>query len=100
MLTILGPNRKVRGNLSRRDVLRAGVLGFGGLTLPNLLRLREASGATTAARPKSVIMIWLRGGASHIDSYDMKPDAPAEIRGEFSPTATNVPGIQICALMP
>ena len=45
-------------------------------------------------------MIWLRGGASHIDSYDMKPNAPAEIRGEFKPISTNVPGIQICEYMP
>ena len=45
-------------------------------------------------------MIWLRGGPSHIDSFDMKPDAPAEIRGEFQPIATNVPGIQICEHMP
>ena len=51
-------------------------------------------------RPKSVIMIWMRGGPSHIDSFDMKPDAPAEIRGEFQPIATNVPGIQICEYMP
>lgn len=86
--------------LSRRSCLSAGLFGFAGLSLPNLLKLRAAQGASTASRPKSVIMIWLRGGPSHIDSYDMKPAAPAEIRGEFSPTATNVPGIQICDLMP
>ena len=98
MLTYLGPSRKCRGNLSRRDVLSAGVLGFAGLTLPDVLRLRAATPQST--RPKSVIMIWLRGGASHVDSYDMKPNAPAEIRGEFSPIKTNVVGIQVCEHMP
>jgi hypothetical protein len=102
-------SNRLNPRLSRRDCLRVGALGLGGLSLPQLLRLREAQGATgptagggkpAARRPKSVIMIWLRGGASHIDSYDMKPDAPVEVRGEFRPTATNVPGIQICDLMP
>jgi hypothetical protein len=83
--------------MSRRDVLRVGGLAFAGLTLADVLRLRAAS---DAGRGKSVIMIWLRGGASHIDSYDMKPDAPAEIRGEFRPIPTNVPGIHVCEHMP
>src|SRR5205085_2654873 len=74
MLTLLGPNRKCRGQLSRRDVLKVGALGLGGLSLPSVLRLR-AHGSSTASRDKSVIMVWLRGGPSHIDSYDMKPDA-------------------------
>jgi hypothetical protein len=95
MLSFLGPNRKYRGGVSRRDVLRVGV--FAGLTLADVLRLRAAS---NAGRGKSVIMIWLRGGPSHIDSYDMKPDAPAEVRGEFRPIPTNVPGIQVCEHLP
>lgn len=99
MLTVLGPNRKCRGELSRRDVLRVGALAFGGLTLADLLRLR-ATGGADAGRAKSVIMIWLRGGPSHIDSYDMKPVAPLEIRGEFRPIQTNVPGIEICEHTP
>src|SRR5687767_12022234 len=99
MLTFLGPRRKCRGNVSRRDVLRAGALAFGGLTLADVLRLR-ALGAPAVSRPKSVIMIWMRGGPSHIDSYDMKPDAPSEFRGEFKPIDTNVPGIQICEHLP
>lgn len=82
---------------NRRDLLRVGGLAFAGLTLADVLRLR--AGATTH-RAKSVILIWMRGGPSHIDSYDMKPDAPAEIRGEFRPIATNVPGVQICEHMP
>ena len=81
------------------ELLRVGGLAFAGLTLADILRLRAAA-SPEAGRSKSVIMIWLRGGASHIDSYDMKPDAPAEIRGEFRPIATNVPGIQICEHMP
>lgn len=87
---------------TRRNCLRAGLFGFGALSLPELLRGREVAAAATgaSARPKSVILIWLRGGASHIDSWDMKPEAPTEIRGEFRQTKTNVPGIEICDLMP
>ncbi len=98
MLRILGPGKKLCDGITRRELLRVGGLAFAGLSLADVLRLRAASNET--GRPKSVIMIWLRGGASHIDSYDMKPDAPAEIRGEFQPIATNVPGIQICEHMP
>jgi len=99
----IGTSNRLNPRLSRRDCLKVGALGLGGLSLPQLLRLQSAQAAignAPARRPKSVIMIWLRGGASHIDSYDMKPDAPVEVRGEFRPTATNVPGIQICDLMP
>jgi len=87
--------------LSRRDVLRVGGLSFAGLTLADVLR-RRAQGAEADARAhaKSVILIWMRGGPSHIDSFDMKPDAPAEVRGEFQPISTNVPGIQICEHLP
>lgn len=98
MLTFVGPLRR-HGRASRRDVLKAGGFVLGGLTLADLLRGRAAAGSTGAPH-KSVIMIWLRGGPSHIDSYDMKPDAPPEIRGEFNPIATNVPGIAVCELMP
>src|SRR5215216_6753644 len=97
MFTILGPDRPGRGRVSRRDVLRVGGLTAAGLALPDVLRLRAAP---DAGRGKSVILVWLRGGPSHIDSYDMKPNAPAEIRGEFEPIRTNVPGIQICEYMP
>ncbi len=99
MLTLLGARRQCLGKISRRDVLRVGALAFGGLTMADVLRLHADAGST--ARPtKSVIMIWLRGGPSHIDSYDMKPLAPAEIRGEFRPIRTCVPGIDICEYMP
>lgn len=97
MLTWMGPERICR-RVTRRDVLRAGVLGVGGLTLSQLLALRAIAGQANSR--KSVILIWLRGGASHIDSFDMKPDAPPEIRGEFRPISTNVPGIQVCEHLP
>jgi hypothetical protein len=85
--------------ISRRDALRIGTLGIGGLTLADLLRLR-AHGQAAPAANKSVILINLPGGPPHIDMYDLKPDAPAEYRGEFKPTRTNVPGFDICELMP
>ena len=90
-----------QSKLSRRDLLQVGGLAFAGLTLADVLRLQAASPATSGSRRgKSVIMIWLRGGASHIDSYDMKPNAPQEIRGEFNPIRTNVPGVQVCEYLP
>ena len=83
--------------LSRRNFLRVGSLGLGGLMLGDLLRLRAEE---SAPRAKSIIMVLLIGGPSHIDMYDMKPDAPVEVRGEFSPIRTNVPGMDICEHMP
>ncbi len=99
MWNCYGPLRRCRDNLSRRDVLQVGALALPGLMLGDVLRL-QARAATASARPKSVIMIWMRGGPSHIDSVDMKPEAPPEIRGEFRPIATNVPGVHICEYMP
>jgi hypothetical protein len=87
------------GSLSRRSFLQVGALALGGLTLGDVLRLRAAS-LSTKRRQKSVIMIFLSGGPSHLDMYDMKPLAPREYRGEFSPVRTNVPGIEVCELMP
>lgn len=101
MLDFFGPMRRCRTNVSRRDVLRVGGLAFAGLTLADVFRLQaQAAPQEAAGRNKSVILIWMRGGPSHIDSFDMKPAAPAEVRGEFSPISTNVPGIQICEYMP
>jgi Protein of unknown function (DUF1501) len=100
MLTLWGNNKHLTGDgLSRRDILRVGTLGVAGLTLADLLRLR-AHGQEKRSAGKAVIMIYLAGGPSHIDLYDMKPDAPVEIRGEFRPIRTNVPGIDICEHMP
>lgn len=102
MLSFHGPRRECRWGVSRRDSLQVGALGLAGLTLADVLRLRDCQAAEERgpASPKSVILIWLRGGASHIDSWDMKPNAPAEVRGEFRPIATNVPGIEICEHLP
>ena len=99
MLSILGRGTKLCDGVTRREALRIGGLALAGLTLADVLRLRAEAG-TGSGREKSVIMIWLRGGASHIDSYDMKPNAPSEVRGEFQPISTNVPGIQVCEYLP
>jgi hypothetical protein len=86
--------------ITRRSFLQAGALALGGLTLDELLRGRAESAGSANQRQKSVIMVHLSGGPSHLDMYDMKPEAPREYRGEFSPIRTNVPGIEICELMP
>jgi len=89
------------GPIKRREFLRIGLSGFATLSLPGLFQLR-ARGAT-AEKPKArtaVILVWLRGGASHLETYDPKPDAPSEYRGVFSPISTCVPGTQICELLP
>lgn len=86
---------------NRREFLRAGVLGAGaawGLSLPQLLRAE--AGSSPAQRETSVVILWMRGGPSHIDMWDMKPDAPAEFRGEFQPVSTKIPGIQLCEHLP
>src|SRR5438477_3119027 len=100
MLTFWGSQRRFCDGLSRRDFLKVGALAIGGLALPDLLRLK-AQGSTRAGSPgKAIIMVYLNGGPSHIDLYDLKPDAPVEYRGEFKPIRTNVPGMDICELMP
>src|SRR5947207_10690818 len=100
MLSFFGPQHRLCDGLSRRGFLQAGALAMGGLTLADLLRAR-ALGAESAGTPgKAVIMVYLNGGPSHIDLYDLKPDAPVEIRGEFKPIKTNVPGFDISELFP
>jgi hypothetical protein len=100
MLTILGRSHKFCDNLSRRSFLRVGALGMGAgaLSLANVFRA-EAQTAKPA-RQKSVIHIFLGGGPPHQDMWEIKTDAPKEIRGEFKPIATNVPGIDICEVFP
>jgi hypothetical protein len=101
MLTIHDPsNGRGTGGSTRRDFLRVGALALGGLTLGDVLRLRAEAPWSGDPRQKSVIMIFLSGGPSHLDMYDLKPDAPVEYRGEFRPIQTNVPGMQVCELMP
>lgn len=87
-------------NLSRRELLRVGLGGFAGLSLPGLLSLRAQAGKPAAASQTAVILVWLRGGASHLETFDTKPDAPAEYRGPYRPVRTNVPGIEISELLP
>ena len=101
MLSIFGqtvPRQKRCDGVSRRDFLRIGGLGMGGVTLSQLLQLEAQAGARNAH--KSVIMIYLCGGPPHQDMYDIKADAPQEIRGPFSAIPTNVPGIDICEKLP
>ena len=83
---------------SRRDFLRIGALGLGGLTLPSLLRAEAKNGVGNSHR--SVIMIYLTGGPPHQDMIDLKPNAPVDIRGEFAPSSTIVPGVQLSELKP
>ena len=96
MLSILAPSPTRSGfcdGVSRRNFLKIGTLGLGGLALPQLLQAEAASGIRQSH--KAVIMIFLPGGPSHQDMFDLKSDAPREVRGEFRPIATNVPGIHI-----
>jgi len=98
MLTILGNRHQLCDKVSRREALRIGALGVGGLTLADLLRADAQAGKSNSH--KAVIMIYMCGAPSHQDMYDLKMDAPAEIRGEFRPIPTNVPGIEISEHMP
>ncbi len=100
MLTqLLGKRQSFCDRVSRRSFLQIGAAGIGGLTLPALLR-SEATATQPGVSQKSIINVYLPGGPSHIDMFDLKPDAPAEIRGEFHPIKTTVPGMDICYLMP
>ena len=98
MLTILGQRQRFCDRVSRRDFLRIGGLAMGGLTLPKLLQAEQAAGGR--ATGKSIINIYLPGGPTHMDTFDMKPKAAKEFRGELMPVATSVPGMEICELMP
>ena len=84
--------------LTRRSFLQIGGLAMGGLTLDGLLRAEERSGSGPSH--KSIIMVYLSGGLAHQDSFDLKPDSPPEVRGEFHPIETSVPGLSICELLP
>src|SRR6185436_15268248 len=87
--------------LSRRGFVKAGILGTAGLSLSQLLRQEaRATGANHAPRTNSVIILWMRGGPSHIDMWDPKPDAPVEYRGEFGVSTTSVPGILLSDMLP
>src|SRR4051812_16060345 len=101
VLTLWGNGERFCDGVTRRGFLQVGALGAG-LTLAEMLRQRagaaQAGGGKSST--KSVILIYLPGGPSHMDMYDLKPDAPKEFRGEFNPIKTNVPGVEICEHFP
>jgi hypothetical protein len=105
MLSILGQRGRLCDTLSRRELLGVGGLGLIGLNLPTFLAKQAAAGETAPrpagfGRARSVILLYLQGSPSHIDLWDPKPQAPAEIRGEFKTLATNVPGIMLSEVLP
>src|SRR6516165_9344757 len=104
MLSILGRSVRLCDGISRREVLRVGGLAFTGLMWSDLLRGRAAAStqkpAATFGKAKACILIFNYGGPSHLDTWDLKPDAPAEVRGEFKPIPTSVPGLSITEHLP
>src|SRR6476469_7365733 len=103
MITLLGSPRRCCDGITRRETLKAGALSLlgGYFNLPALLHAEESRRLhDRSGRAKSVILLYLLGGAPTQDMFDLKPNAPEKIRGEFRPIASNVPGIQICELMP
>jgi hypothetical protein len=103
MFSLFGPGTGARGGWTRREWLRVGGLSLLGLDVAGLARLRASPVASPVAdrrRHNACVFLFLFGGPSHIDLWDMKPDAPAEVRGEFRPVATRVPGIRVCEHLP
>jgi hypothetical protein len=106
MLRILGSSKKLCSGISRREMLRAGGLGLFGLGLADYLRLSDAQATTkpklhaSFGKAKACILLYLYGSPSQLETFDMKPDAPVEIRGEFKPIPSSVPGLPVCELLP
>ena len=102
MLELASPSPRRCDGVSRRDFLKIGTVGWGGLTLADVLRARASAAAdrTGAAPDRSVILIWLDGGPPQHETYDPKPDAPAEFRGPLKPISTVLPGVQVSELLP
>jgi hypothetical protein len=102
MLSLLGRRVRLCDGLSRRELLRVGGLGFTGLLWSDWLRAQGSGRRATGSfgKAKSCILIFNYGGPSHLETFDLKPDAPAEIRGEFRPIATRVPGTSVCEHLP
>src|SRR4051794_9190505 len=104
MLNLINPSPRRCDGLNRRSFLKAGTLGFGGVSLSLADLLRARAQAATTGRPgtadRSVILIWLGGGPPQHETYDPKPQAPAEFRGPLGAMATTVPGVQISELFP
>jgi hypothetical protein len=102
MIRLVGPESRLCDGRSRRDILRIGGIGLlgAGLRLPDLAGAATDPGDSSFGRAKSCIVLFLMGGPPQHSTWDPKPDAPAEVRGEFKPIATNVPGLSICELLP
>src|SRR5438046_6285910 len=97
--TVLMATSLTCDGIKRRDFLKVGAIGAG-LSLSGYLRLAAAGEVAAASRAKAAIFINLTGGPSHMDTFDLKPDAPSEVRGKFSPIKTNVPGVEISEHLP
>jgi hypothetical protein len=107
MLRILGSAKQLCSGWTRREMLRAGGLGLLGINLADYLRLAETQAAQPANRPpksfgraKACILLYLYGAPSQLETFDMKPDAPVEIRGELKPIRSRLPGLDVCELLP
>jgi hypothetical protein len=113
VFSVLDQSARLADRISRREWLRVGGLSAFGFSLVELLRASETSSSgfstnaklatylgSTFGKAKNVIFLWLQGGPPQHETFDPKPDAPSEIRGEFKPIATNVPGIRFCELLP
>ena len=106
MLRILGSKKKLCTGISRREMLRVGGLGLAGLSMSDYLALRDASGAENGessrsfGKAKAVILLHLYGSPSQLEWADMKPNAPVEVRGELGGIPSNVPGLDVCELLP
>ena len=100
MITVFGDYESSNfcDGIARRSFLKIGGLAMGGLGLPQLLQAEKNNGAGSSK--KSIIMIYMPGGPPHQDMFEIKTDAPSEVRGEFRPISTNVPGVQICEHLP
>jgi len=99
MLNILGSTRRVCSGLTRRELLEVGGAGLLGLSLPKVLAA-EATQPARDARAKSVLFVFLFGGPSQLESFDMKPEAPSTVRGPFQPIASKTSGLRICEHLP
>ena len=100
MLHLCGPGTRLCDGVTRREFLRIGGLGVAGLTLPALLRARAEAAPATHGKAKSVIQLFMWGGPSQLETFDLKPHAPDGIRGDFRPIDTRTPGIRICEHLP
>src|SRR6516225_882139 len=94
------PTHRAAAPMSRRELIRAGALGVFGLGLPELLHARQASPAPGGGRARACILLFMWGGPAQQDTWDPKPDAPVEYRGEFRPIPTRTPGVQVCEHLP